>query len=520
MRSRSRNAMRAAVAAIALSVVAACGGGTGGGGPDSSGGEPVRGGTMAYAVNSDAQSLDAAKCGQNLNWGPCQALYGTLLNYDLESNEFTPGMAESFTSEDGTTWTLTLRAGVTFSDGTPFDAAAVVFNWDRAKDPVSASPGGSVARAMTYAVTDPRTVTVTLPQPNWQLPWAMYSELAFIGSPQAITQKGRDFANAPVGAGPFTLESWTRGTSIDFVRNANYWDQPRPYLDRFRIMIIGPDEQRANALRSGQIDGMASLVTKDAERLSGEGYSQAVLNHVGGTGVRVQMQRGPLADPDVRTAVAKLVDAQQISDAFYGGVPGVTTFAMEGSLLYDPAARYPTPDVAGAQALIDGYLARTGQSEVRLTYSLVGGIPVQDGVAQMVQAQVQRAKGIRIDIKALDAAAYLTELNAGNYDLGLASINGVNPDVLYLQFHTGSSQNTGRYSDPATDAALDRARATKDVDGQIAAYKEATRHIAANSGQISWRYQVTYVLSREGVHGVQPNLSVYVRSDQLWVEPS
>jgi peptide/nickel transport system substrate-binding protein len=516
---RTRPGALAAIAAATLVLLGACGGGPSGGAPaERDAGEPQRGGTLVFSWNSDAQSLDAARCGQSLNWGPCQAVYGTLLNYDAQSQEFTPGMAESFTSDDGVNWALTLREGVTFSDGTPFDAAAVVYNWDRAKDPVNLSPGLTFAREMTYQVVDPRTVQITLPKVNWQLPWAMYSELAFIGSPAAIQQRGKDFGNSPVGAGPFLFESWQRGTTMSLPRNPTYWDQPRPYVDRIEFATIGPDDQRLNALRSGQITVMSTITDEYAERAVREGFVEQTLSHIGGTGVRVSHTKGPLADPDVRLAIAKLIDAQQITDAFYDGAPGPRTFAPENSPYYDPRAAYPEQDVAGAQALIDGHRARNGGGEVVVTYNMVAGIPLQDQVAQMLQAQVQRVTGLRLEIVAKDGAGYVNDTNTGNYELALVALNGINPDLLYQLFRTGASQNTAGYSDPATDAALEKARATKDPAEQLTAYKEATERIAANVGHRSWRYQTTHLVAPDTVHGIEPNYNYFLRTDVVWME--
>jgi peptide/nickel transport system substrate-binding protein len=512
-----RARVRAALAVVSALLIAGCSGGGGEPAPGG-GGEPRSGGTVVFSWNSDPQTLDAVRCGNAVAWGACQAIYGTLLNYDAATGEFAPGMAESFTSEDGRTWTLTLRDGATFSDGTPFDAAAVVFNWDRAKDPANLSPGGSVARAMEYAAVDPRTVRITLPQVNWQLRWAMYIELAFIGSPTAIQQKGADFANSPVGAGPFVFGSWARGTRLELNRNPSYWDAPRPYLDTIAFAPIGADDQRLNALRSGDITVMSTLIDEYAGRATDEGFVDHTLPSFGGVGIRVSWRQGPLVDPDVRLAIAKLIDPVQINDALYNGAPAPATFSPPGTTYFDAEAVYPEQDVAGAQALIDGYRARNGGGEVVVTYRLVGGIPLQDQVAQLFQAQVQRVQGLRLEIVPLDISAFVGDLNTGNYQLILNGFNGVNTDALYELFHTGASQNGGGYTDPATDAALERARATEDPAQQLEAYQEAMEHIAANVGHRAWRYQTTHLLARDDVQGIQPNFNYFLRADTVWLE--
>lgn len=135
-------------------------------------------------------------------------MYGALLNYDFDTGEIEPGMAESFTTEDGKTWTLKLRPGLTFTDGTPFDAAAVAFNWDRALDPALLSPSAAVAKTIDWEVVDPTTLSVTAQDVNYQLDFGLTEALAYIASPTAIKEKGPDFGSNPVGAGPFTLTSW------------------------------------------------------------------------------------------------------------------------------------------------------------------------------------------------------------------------------------------------------------------------------------------------------------------------
>src|SRR5262249_8310691 len=138
-------------------------------------------------------------------------------------------------SPDASVWTIKLRPGLQFSDGTPLDAAAVVTNWDRHKVPALASACSSTVGAMgTYVARDATTVVVTLPAPRVSFPTQLAGCLAFIESPAAIAKFGVNYGTSPettVGAGPFILKEWIRGSSMTFVRNPSYWDKPRPYLD-------------------------------------------------------------------------------------------------------------------------------------------------------------------------------------------------------------------------------------------------------------------------------------------------
>ncbi|WP_214104052.1 ABC transporter substrate-binding protein [Acrocarpospora catenulata] len=516
--SSTRLASPLVAAFTALTLVSACGGGT----PEQQQatapvGEPQRGGTVTYSFSGDASNLDAARCGTG-DWLACSAIYGTLLNYNAADQKFEPGMAESFETEDGRTWTLKLRQNVKFTDGTAFDAEAVKFNWERAADPKNLSPGALVAKSMTLTVVDPLTLRAELKEPNFQLRWALQGELAMIGSPAAIQQKGPDFANEPVGAGPFKLQSWARGSQMILVRNDGYWDQPRPYVDRFVIKVLNADDQRLNALRTGEIDVMATTRGEFGKKGVDAGFQLAELNYILGSGIRMSFTKGDLADPDIRKAVAHLADGDQMIKAFYPGETVARTLAPQSSWIYDPEAKLPTHDVAEAQRLVDGYLARTGKSEVTIAYKYIGGSAFSDGQAQMIQAMLQQAKGVKVELVSQDYATWFADTQRGDYQLQSFAVSGVNPDQLHNYFFTGASRNTTGYSNPAVDTALEKTRTAAEPAAQTEAYKEATRQLAADAAFQPWYYPVAQLLFPKKIHGVVPAYTYFMRPDLVWRE--
>ncbi len=301
-------------------------------------------------------------------------MYGALLYYDTETGEIQPGMAESFTTEDGKVWTLKLRPGLTFTDGTPVRRRrrrVQLGSNSGSRPPVSQRVG-----CRQYRLGGRRSGNTPHHLRRGQLPVGLRPD----GSPRlhclpptAIREKGADFGNNPVGAGPFTLTSWARGTEMTLDRNPTYWDQPpRPYVDRLVIRTIPADDQRFNALQAGEVDVMAVTVHKYADRAESAGMNVTRAALLGGTGVRLS-HRGALADPGVRTAIAKLTDNQQIMNAVYPGESAASGFTPEDSPLYDPGSAWPEPDVEGAQRLIDEYRARTGSGDIELTYVLTAG---------------------------------------------------------------------------------------------------------------------------------------------------
>ena len=480
-------------------------------------GEPRRGGTLAFAWNTEAQSVDPVTCAIGIGVGPCQAIYGALLYYDPGSRKVVPGMAESFTSEDGKVWMLKLRPEVRFTDGTPFDAAAVAFNWQRALDPSKLSPSRAAAQSITWQVVDATTLRVTADEVNYQLPYQLTESLAFVGSPAAIRRKGADFATEPVGAGPFVFRSWARGTEMVLERNAGYWDSPRPYVDRFVYKTIPADDQRYNALQAGEVDVMAVVSDKYAERGRSAGLEVVQYPQLGGNGVRLN-SRGTLADSDLRTAIGKLIDNEQIRAAAFPGEPGAEYFVAEDQPLFDEAAKWPAKDVAGAQRLVDGYRARHGDDKVVLSYVTTAGSPVLTRVAEVLQAQIQQVDGLELEIKALDGAGYASALVSGNFDLILSSLGGAHPENLYRVFHTNGAGNSAKYSNPTVDKALERAHTSSDPAVVDDAYRTAIRELVATNAYRYWRPAVTSLILRADVYGVEPAYQYWMRPDLAWIQ--
>lgn len=511
MRPRAAAAIGTAVAMAVLST--GCSGSSSPAGASSA--EPQRGGTLTYAFNTEAQSVDPATCAIGVGMHPCQAIYGALMYYDPESREFEPGLAESFTTDDGRTWTLTLRPNLTFTDGTALDASAVAFNWDRILDPAQLSRAATVARTLRWEVVDPLTLRVVSEDVNYQLPLALTEDLAFVGSPAAIEQKGADYGSAPVGAGPFTLTSWARGTEMVLDRNPGYWDQPRPYVDRLVIKTIPADDQRFNALQAGEVDVMTVTLDKYADRAENAGMRAVRTSMLGGTGFRMS-SRGVLSDRDLRTAIDKLVDNEQIMNAVYPGEPTATGFIPEDSPLHSPGSAWPARDVEGAQALVDGYRARNGGAEVELSLNISAGSPVLTQVGELLQAQLQQVDGLRLNIEPLDGSAYATALNSGNYDLIIASVGGAHPENLYKVFHTEGASNGAGLSEPAVDEALDITRASGDPAVVESAYKTAIEQIVSASTYRFWRHATVSLLSPDDVQGVRPAYQYWFRPELAW----
>ncbi|WP_158506376.1 ABC transporter substrate-binding protein [Tomitella biformata] len=461
-----------------------------------SGGEPQSGGTLAYGMTGETQSMDPANCGL-VAYHRCAPVFGTLMRYDAEAGKFTPYMAESFESSDGKNWTLKLRPGVEFSDGTPFDADAVVFNWDRIKDPATLSPVASVTQGMTWEAVDPLTVNMTVEQANFQLPWQLVRGMGAIGSPTAIAAAGAEVGSKPVGAGPFIMKEWVRNSEMQLVRNPTYFEENLPYLDALTVKLISSEEQKMNAVISGEVLMTPLSSALDIQKMEDNGFNSYESEVIGGSGVIFNYKDASLQDEGLRSALLAAIDADQMVAAL-----GTQTTTAKAYLPTDTAAAYPKLDLTEAQKKFDDYLTRSGKTSENLTLTTYAGFPVMEQTSQMLQAQLQKIKGLTVKIEPLDAPVLLGKQRQGEYQLLTTTYMSPSRDLMYDLFHTDGPQNATGYSNPKVDEALELTRSSNDKAEVDAAYEVANFEVSRDAPVRNWQYIGSYLTADTSVHGV------------------
>ena len=243
-----------------LLTVASCGGSSSGG--SSSGGSaaasptgsPVAGGDLVFARPSDILSTDPTAIADNISIWAVEQMFETLYTVDQDGKGVHPDLATDYTlSPDKLTWTFTLRHGVKFSDGTPLTAEDVAFSINRAR---KSTVGFGYIDAAIKNVTakDDATVVVTTKYP-WapSSPTSRSSRTASCRRTSAASRRGTS-SRAPVGTGPFMFDTWTKGQSLKVVRNPNYWQTGKPYLDSVTFNNVPDDNTRALQLEGGQAE--------------------------------------------------------------------------------------------------------------------------------------------------------------------------------------------------------------------------------------------------------------------------
>jgi peptide/nickel transport system substrate-binding protein len=465
-----------------------------------------KGGNITIAVTSEVRSLDPAALINAVSSGGLQgnALYDVLIWDDPVTGKIHPEIAESFTSKDGITWTMKLRPGVKFSDGTPLDAAAVKFSWDRLKDPALASTArGAMADWQSTTVVDPLTVQLVLTKPNFTLPslFGWYA-MNWVVSPTAVAAQGANFGVKPVGAGPFMLQSRTPGSQTVLVRNPNYWNKGFPYLDQITITVIPDVSTNLNTVIAGQ--AQAGYVGSNylAQQGIGGGLDTAVKTYNGGTQLNFNTTRPPFNDVRARQAVSMAVNPDVINESVYGGkdFPGVTLF-LKDSPFYDKSLKLPFNQPKEAQALFDQLAAEKGGP---LKFSITSPSS-SDNVAAMqsIQTQLSSFKNVSATVDVLDAPSYTSKLIVTkDFDAIVGGVHFLDPEPqMYQGLHTGGQSNFGLFSDPILDQALEHARTTSDVATRKADYKTVQQEVIKQVPALFFRHLTWGLVHAKNVQG-------------------
>jgi len=482
---------------------------------------------MAIINGSDIRNWDPALTSGTFPGGPMDvldAIYGFLVYVDVRG-QVTGGMAESLTSADATTWTLKLREGVTFTDGTPFDAEAVKFNWERAADPATLAPTRTFMASWVQGirVVDARTLTITLPEPNSHFA-AQIAELApFIASPTMLRAAREKTDIRPVGAGPFTLLSWNQGISMTMARNPGYWDQPRPYLDTLTFRIIPETNARIATVVQGGATMMAGYLRQFGSNARARGVGTVDIPIRGIYRAYFNHQRGVFTDQRAREALYAAIDRARLMQAFTqaGGYQPPSNFFGSQSPFYDASIALPAHDRARAQALFDAVRAGGRPLEVRIVHATNSDLKRLGAYVQQVLGSFTGVTPVLVEVdQATLPQRCRTQMEFDIcFEGGVLVANRPEPVISSL-LSTGGLFNWGQYSSPAMDTALARSRGTVDPAAVRAAYADVQRLMATELPFYLFGEESRSLLVRDTTGGVVPSNGGILQKQFLFVCPS
>ncbi|TML19915.1 MAG: ABC transporter substrate-binding protein, partial [Actinobacteria bacterium] len=292
--------------------------------------KPTPGGELRYLLPIESPSMDPCAwtfSGQGTNALRAIPVYDSLIRLNNATGEYSYQIAESLKpSADFKTWTLKIKSGVLFSDGTTFDAAAVKYNWERLGDPaLKCQMAGQVAGIDSMTVVDPLTLSVVLKDASSSFPDVVSSRIGVIGSPTAMKSLGADFGSKPVGAGPFVVESWVKDDKMVLVKNPKYYQASKglPYLDKITIRPLLDENQRRASLEKGEADLIFTQIpTTIAPLEANKNVNVTKYSLQGAENMLFNVTTAPFKDVRARKAFIQSVDTKKLAEiVFANGLP-------------------------------------------------------------------------------------------------------------------------------------------------------------------------------------------------------
>ena len=455
---------------------------------------PQKGGEITVAYKDDLATLDPAIGYDWTNWPAEKLVFDGLLDYD-NGTTVVPRLAESMPdiNADATVYTFKLRKGVKFSNGRELTSDDVVYSITRVLDPKTSSPGsgfftgikgaqdfidGKATSVSGIEAPDPYTVKFTLSSPDVTFLNKMALNFAFIVPKEAVAKEGADFGHAPVGTGPFTLQQWTSGQSLVFVRNPNYFMSDRPYLDKITIQVGVTPDVALLRLEKGDIQLMGDPPPgADWARISADPTWSNRLEkqpQVSTIYIAINTTVKPFDNVLVRQALNYAIDKQHIIQLLNGRgtvANQVLPPAMPG---YDKSYTGYDYNPDKAKAL----LAQAGLGSGFETSIECIAVDPQPKLCQSFQADLAKI-GIKLDINTLAAPNVIDDAGNGKPPLtwsgGLGWIQDYpDPDDFYGPILGCGSNTPGGWNWPRLcDQKLD------DQSKQLLAMTDRTARLAA-----------------------------------------
>jgi peptide/nickel transport system substrate-binding protein len=350
--------------------------------PTDGAGEPVQGGTLIVAIPGDITRTDPALIDDsNSSYVMNNVLEGLVGLAPGSTSELVPALATEWSlSDDGLTYTFTLREGVKFHDGTDFDAEAVKVNYERWKNfpeelqAYSYYAGavfggyGEESNVESVTVNSPTEVEIVLRRPNTSFLLSQTLAPFFISSPAALEEGDADNLDvsnskyaqggppAMVGTGPFKFEEWVVGDHVTIVRSEDYWDPEKAaYLDEVIFRPYADQTAELNALQAGEVDLAQTIFPNDVETVEGDDTLQVIDRGESCNTAHLALNHKfqPVDNKDIRFAIAHALDRQAYIDAFYAGQAVVAENWMPPGTAEWKALDIPEYDPDAARALIE-----------------------------------------------------------------------------------------------------------------------------------------------------------------------
>lgn len=458
-------------------------------------------------------------------------LYDGLTKWDLSKEDvpatIIPGLAESWeVSEDQLTWTFTLRPGVTFHDGTPWDADAAMYNLDRLVNVDSPTYDEELAGLAGVRITGIESaekiddMTIAL---HTKGPWGFLDEdiaaLPF-GSPAALEAGGGDMSAQPVGTGPFKFESQTRGQELVFVKNEDYW-KGAPKLDKVIIRPLPEVTSRMAALRAGEVNWIEVPSPDEAPALEAEGFQVKTNSYPHNWPWQLNMEKPPFDKVEVRQAINYAIDREALAADLLQGTAGPAyTYLGPGDTAWEDGLDHYSYDPEKAKELLaeagypDGFTARVSIST--------------SGSGQMLPIAMNEALqrdlaevGVNIELEPIEWGSMLVDFfdhkfpgdaEAMNVSLGMSSAG-----AWRNAFASDGGYNVMGLDDPQVDELIAQTKTAFTAEERDELYRQLNARLIELAPWMVIVHDLNPRAMAPDVHGIVMARSWSVDLTQVWV---
>lgn len=462
---------------------------------------PRRGGRLRVGLvgGGSSETLNPTNHTNEIDIARVHTLYERLVDFRPDGSLYYQLAEDMAHNADGTAWTIKVRPGVTFHDGSTLTARDIVYSLRYILTPKNNAAGLSQIAYMNprrIRARDASTVEIALDHPNAMVPSSLSSRSLY------MFKEGTTRFDVPNGTGPFKFKSWTRGERSLFVRHAGYRAHGGPYLDELEIVSISDPTTRVNALLAGQIDAVGYLSPQLVSTVKAN-PSLRLLQHDGGgySCQLMQVDKPPFTDNRVRQAFRYMVDRQQVLQT---ALLGYGRIGNDLACPFDPDYAREVPQRPYDPEKAKHLLKQAGRAD--LTVSLYTGDAAPGMLdSAIVIAQQAKKVGVTINIDKVPADQYWTTrylktpfetTNWGQRPLD---------SQISQAFNIGAPEDETDWRRPDFDRITAEARRTLDPRKRHDLWVEAQRMLWDQGGYIIWGFIQYIDATSAKVHGITPS---------------
>jgi len=452
---------------------------------------------LTFATSEDMDNLDPHYTVKNCEMRLTYIIYDGLLQYGRDPEKVDPSLATDWEiSEDGLEYTFQLRQGVTFEDGSQFNASVVKFSFDRLLG-VGAGPAEPFGGIDHIEVVDTYTVKLVLERPFAPFLWTLASNFARIVPPSVMQHEVEgDYGQAwlsdhSLGTGPFKIDSLLRGESVVLVMNENYWGTASK-LDKLIVRIVPEPSTLRMELEAGTIDLAEGIISEDIDKIK-ENPDIEVFESVGlgTTFLYFNTQNAPFDDRNVRLAIAYAIDYDEVIQGPLNGYGRQVQGPIPDGMWGRPDLPLYERDVEKAKSFLADSEYPDGFST---TFSLAPLAEWPD-IAVLIQEDLAEV-GIDLELKQYDWSRYVDLFLAGEVEFGIIGITPDYPDPdmwCWFLMHSESPLNLASYFDDTIDSLVDDGRRLTSMEERIPIY-EQLQTIVHEEAMYIYLFQPTFML--------------------------